>query len=290
MSWIKQKLSLGQWNVGLFEFQEGHESPLPTTDIKWIQHNYHNSCFADPFIYRVNENTVELFVEQIFFWHRNAQLAKLIVDRQSGLLLQCTPLLQLDTHLSYPFIIQQDNRTYVMPENVASGQLNLYEYDHQSDKLHYIQPIINIPLADATIIEHNNLYYLFATKKGTDNSDLYIWVSDNIFSNYQLLSDKPFKSNLKGSRMAGAFWRQGDRLFRPAQDCSNGYGKGILIYEVTELSPQRYTEQLVYSLYSSDQYYNAGMHTLNFQHGIGVIDGYRIKFNPLMKLAKKLSK
>ena len=90
--------------------------------------------------------------------------------------------------------------------------------------------------------------------------------------------------------MAGAFWRQGDRLFRPAQDCSNGYGKGILIYEVTELSPQRYTEQLVYSLYPSDQYYNAGMHTLNFQHSIGVIDGYRIKFNPLMKLAKKLSK
>ena len=290
MFWIKRKLSLGQWNIGLIESLNEKTIVSQITRINWLKHNYWNCCFADPFIYCVRKDTVELFAEQIFFWRRNARLVKLTVDRRSGVLMQCTPILQLETHLSYPFIIQWNDRTYVIPENVASGRLDLYEYDEQTEKLRYLHPIIDAPLADATIVERNNLYYLFATKKGADNSDLHIWVSDNIFTNYSPLFDKPFKSDLQGSRMAGAFWRQGDRLFRPAQDCSKGYGVGILLYEVIDLSPNGYQEQLVNSFYPVDRYYDAGMHTLNIHQDIGIVDGYRLKINPLMKIAKKIKR
>ena len=284
---LRSKLSLGEWNIGLVPV---HAGSIDFSSVRWIKHRYRNSCFADPFIYRVGENTIELFVEQIFFWHKNARLAKLTVDRQSGLLLQCTPILQLDTHLSYPFIIRRNGKIYVMPENVASGRLDLYEYDERSEKLRYLHPVIHMPLADATIVEWNNSYYLFATKKGTDNSDLYIWVSEEIFTGYRPICGKPVKSDLTGSRMAGAFWRHKGRLFRPAQDCNGGFGKGILVYEITDLSVHGYKEQLIECFYPSDPYYNAGIHTLNYHQDIGVIDGYRVRVNPLMKLARKINR
>ena len=155
MFWIKRKLSLGQWNIGLIESLNEKTIVSQITRINWLKHNYWNCCFADPFIYCVRKDTVELFAEQIFFWRRNARLVKLTVDRRSGMLMQCTPILQLETHLSYPFIIQWNDRTYVIPENVASGRLDLYEYDEQTEKLRYLHPIIDAPLADATIVERN---------------------------------------------------------------------------------------------------------------------------------------
>ena len=90
--------------------------------------------------------------------------------------------------------------------------------------------------------------------------------------------------------MAGAFWQHKGRLFRPAQDCNGGYGRGILVYEITDLSANGYKEQLIEFFYPSDPYYNAGIHTLNCHQDIGVIDGYRVKINPLMKLARKINR
>ena len=52
----------------------------------------------------------------------------------------------------------------------------------------------------------------------------------------------PIVSDVRGARPAGPFIHDGDRLLRPAQDCSGRYGRAVVFKEVLELSPTDYRE------------------------------------------------
>ena len=283
---IKTKISYGKWNVGFIDSPFGilrQHSPA----ICWLKHNYSHCGFADPFVYQVNDTVIELFVEQINYYKKNARLARLLVDRKTKILLDVKPILELSSHLSYPFIVRKENAVYVLPENVASGKWNLYRYDLKEDHLDFVKTVCNLPLADATIVEENEKFYLFATKRGSDNSDLYLWQSENMFDGYQPADGVLLKSDYLGSRMAGAFFKWQGRLYRPAQDCKSGYGKGLIIYEVVNLDLKNYQEIEVARFYPHDNYCPDGLHTLNSYAGVTVVDGYKLHYNPIARLIKK---
>lgn len=280
--------SYGIWNIGFIIESDTIITGKPL-QIEWMKHNYKISGFADPFILQITENTIELFAEQITYYKRNARLVKLIVDKTSKELIELKPILELNTHLSYPFIIKKDDCIYVLPENIMSGRLDLYIYDKTKEILNYKKTVINMPLADATIVEKNGIYYLFASKKGSDNSELFLWSSQDLFDNYQPNNGVLLKSDLTGSRMAGGFFHQNDTLYRFAQDCKGGYGKGILIYRVDILELEKYKETEIRKITPSNKLYSDGIHTLNFLNEIAVTDGYYLKYNPLIKLIKKIT-
>lgn len=58
------------------------------------------------------------------------------------------------------------------------------------------------------------------------------------------------KKGLRGSRMAGDFFRVNGQLYRPSQDCLEHYGAGTVIWCVDSVSLDRYeeTEVAVYIL------------------------------------------
>ncbi len=284
---MKEKFSCDEWNVGFVE-----EAPSEALDMKtdkltvtWLKHDVRDSCFADPFIHKVSDERVELLAEQMFYKKPDARLSKLTVDRRTHTLIDIRPVLELPSHLSYPFIARAGGETFVMPENIASGKLSLYRFDGEA--MVFDRVVADAPLADATIVDHHGKYYLFAGKKGSENSELYMWESTEPFGGYNPADGIPVKSGSKGSRMAGAFVRESGRLYRVAQDCEGGYGLGVMVYEVEEMSTGRYSEKFVKQFRPDDNYYDAGVHTLNFHHGVGVVDGYRFRFDPFAKLIRK---
>ena len=76
--------------------------------------------------------------------------------------------------------------------------------------------------------------------------------------------------------------------YRFAQDCKGGYGRGIVIYRVIDLTPISYKEEEIHRIYPTDPFYRDGIHTLNINKEVTVVDGYRLRYNPFVKVIKKL--
>lgn len=283
----KSKFSFGEWNIGFID-SSFDLLKAQKLSVSWMKHSYKTCGFADPFLYKVTDTTFEVFAEEINFYRKNACLVSLVVDRQTKVLLERKVILKLDTHLSYPFIIRNSEGIFVVPENVASGKLNVYKYDEQENCLIFQKVLVELPLADATIVGDEECFYLFATKKGYDNSDLYFWSANQIFGEYSPQEGRLIKSDFMGSRMAGNFFKKDGRFFRFAQDCNGGYGRGIVIYRVINLNPISYKEEEIHRIYPTDPFYRDGIHTLNINEEVTVVDGYRLRYNPFVKVIKKL--
>ena len=285
---VKEKISYGEWNIGFIDSPSSIiQQKMPS--ICWLKHDYKYCGFADPFIYRVSNSIIELFVEQINYYRKNARLVRLLVDKKTKTLLDVKSILELPSHLSYPFIVRKEKNVYVLPENVASGKWKLYRYCEDDESLQYEKTISDLPLADATILKANSGFYLFATKRGADNCDLYLWRAENVFDDYKPVDGVLLKSDYSGSRMAGECFEWQGKLYRPAQDCKSGYGKGLILYEVVNLDLVNYKEVEVARFYPNDKYYPDGLHTLNSYAGVTVVDGYKLHYNPIVRLIKKFN-
>jgi hypothetical protein len=79
------------------------------------------------------------------------------------------------------------------------------------------------------------------------------------------------------ARPAGNFARTNGQLWRPVQDCSNGYGAALGLAEVTELSPTSYKQIVRHILRPGPRWPGRKLHTLNRSGRLEVIDGSRIQ-------------
>lgn len=78
-------------------------------------------------------------------------------------------------------------------------------------------------------------------------------------------------------RPAGKLLTYRNKLIRPAQDCTEGYGYALNFYEITELSKDTYGETLLVKIYpesirSDLGHQPAGIHTYNANDKYEVID------------------
>ncbi len=109
------------------------------------------------------------------------------------------------------------------------------------------------------------------------DNNLHLFWSDSIDGVFQPHPMNPICSGLYGSRMAGAIVKQGDKLMRPAQDGRKGYGHGVVLHEITSLTPTCYLEQEACAWGPErNGWYSHGFHAY---HACGewlVIDGLRL--------------
>lgn len=251
--------------------------------ISWLKHSYRDRFFADPFILKVSSETIEVLVEELIFDEHKGAISKLIVDRRTKRLISRQELLKIDTHLSYPAIINLDDKIYVYPENCEGGALNLYEYVPSSPpRLVYKSDIVSEPLVDSTIIVKKNSSFLIATKSPFTQSDLYLYKSNNRLDDYRCVG---IVSQGHRVRPAGNFFEVDGDLYRPAQNCEKRYGASIDIMKVF-LDDSSYHEELVFSILPDSYKYNLGIHTLNFKDDLCVVDGYGYLYPILGRLRK----
>lgn len=276
MNWKARLLYSQNWNIGFVE--QSMEDLLKRQqlgDISWMKHGYKDRWFADPFIYKVTDNEIIVFVEECLITDSpKGILCELHVDRKSKRLFERFVLLELGTHLSYPAIIEHNGKTYVYPENGASGKLSIYEYDEAHHKLINPVCILEETVADSTILHKDGIYNLIATHSANSQENAFLYQSESLFGPFTKCYEKPVQSRRDCSRPAGNWMNMSEKTFRPAQDCSERYGGGVNMMKVDSLSP--YSEQVCFHISPLDFRYNLGIHTINesLYGGILVVDGY----------------
>lgn len=271
---LLRKIQYSQyWNIGFCEqTPEEFVRDKALRPVSWLKHPYRDRWFADPFILKITEYEIVVFVEECPIDNPKGIICELVIDRKSMLLKNRYVLLEKDTHLSYPAIIRHKDKVYVYPENGASGKLRIYEYDEQNHRLVNSVCILDEAVADATIIQRNRSYFMSATKFPETQEKAFMYSSSKLFGPFNQVDAKPYEVGRGESRQGGNYFEAYGSMYRPAQNCESRYGGGLAIM-YSDLS-NGIIENRVFQLNPIKGKYGLGLHTINFMDGICVIDGY----------------
>lgn len=274
---IVHYLKFDKWNLAFTEETLDNIVKSKSIEVNFMKGNNNKQWFADPFILDVTHDYIICLVEDFSYKTMKGRISKLTIDRRSYKLKEIKILLDLPTHLSFPFIFRQNGEIYIMPENSASGKLTIYTYNSLDDELIPHNIVAERPLTDSTIYIEGNKSYLFTTQEPTSNGNIIdIYEFD---MNAYTIGNNPIQSiafDNNKARNAGAFFMINNKIFRPAQDCNGGYGRGIILQELKRTS-NGFVLNDYCSFYPHSWIYNKGYHTLNSYKGVTVIDarGYR---------------
>ena len=243
--------------------------------VKWLQHSFKDRFFADPFVISSNNSTIKVLVEELLFPTKKGRITRLVIDSKSKRLIEREPVLELDSHLSYPAFHKINDKIYLFPENSASGELALYEYNETLNSVRKVNTMVPEPLTDATLFHSGDTYWLFATKLPESNERLFLYHSGSITGDFICTNNgEPVVTGLSSSRPAGNIFTADGKIYRPAQNSTRHYGEGMMIQHLVKLSEQEYVEKNILSITPHSFRYNLGTHTINFYEGGCVVDGY----------------
>ena len=124
-----KKFSDERWNIGFFENSLDSIMKGETVRVKWMKHTYRDRWFADPFILDVTDKEIIVLAEEFYKPIYRGRISRLTIDRETLELKQLDIVLQLNTHLSFPFIERENNDIFLYPENGARGGLWRYKYN-----------------------------------------------------------------------------------------------------------------------------------------------------------------
>ena len=294
MSIIKKysdKLYLKQWGIGFLKASIADIIRTRRTDLsfEWMSLEDKTISHADPFVFKTDDGRVNILFESVSSYNLNGKISLMVCNDSLTPVMEKV-VLNTNAHLSYPFVYRENGKIYVFPESAFSGKLNAYEFDQSTRTFINKKEILSLPLLDATILKHDNRYWLFATKLGENmHEDLHIFYSDDLFGPYIPHAGNPVKQNINGSRPAGNFIEVDGGIYRPAQNCSNYYGESITINKIKKLSTTTFEEEeyMVIGSNKSDEF-NYGIHTINVVDDIIILDGQKGYFEPVQQLSRKL--
>lgn len=273
------KLLLGVWNVGIIE--KPVQSLLKDTadySIRWVEHKYKDRFFADPFLYKVDENNYYILVEEFPFYANIGYISLLTVNRKTMRLINKERWIEEPWHLSYPIIYKGK----VIPEAYRSGKVYAYNLDNVKSGAKEV--LFDSGLIDQTFLEYDGKEWIFATDKDDALSGLKIYYRNSSTEAWKEHSKNPVKKDITNSRPGGHFFEVAGVLYRPVQDSKERYGRKIRIMRVDKLTVDDFQETEV-AVFDSDKFppYNKGFHTFNVEDGFIVVDGYQEKYSFFIK-------
>lgn len=263
-------------------------------DIRWIKGlDYGRFWYADPFILSVKDKEVVILAEE---WVRKTckgRLALLSCKKKGRnyYLKKRTTILEKDTHLSFPYIVEDNSQIYILPENYESGSVSIYTLDSANKILKDPVVILNEELVDCQITKIGDDYYLFGIKfDGLDYNSckkLLIYKSKNLLGRYELY--QIIENPLKEERGAGRIFSLNGKLYRPAQSCEGEYGSSILIYELTLDKTGVFKEILSRRILPDRKlHYGLRHHTFDRYSELAAVDGY--DFTRFFRIGRLLDK
>ncbi|MDR2408616.1 MAG: hypothetical protein LBE13_10975 [Bacteroidales bacterium] len=284
--YLRGKYLHENWNIGFVSTGIKDVLNSDSWDISWLNHDYRDRFFADPFILEANDKNIIVLAEEFYYPDYKGRIVKLTIGRESFFLMKNEPVLDLETHLSFPAIFRHNNKIWIYPENSAAGKLVLYQFDVMNNKVIPASVLSAEPLTDAVITELFGEPYLFTTRLPDDSGFiLSIYKSEQWNGHFELLQTVEFGEKI--ARNAGNIFELDGMILRPAQDCSKGYGKGLVLQIINQENGSFLFIEYK-RFYPASKKYNSGLHTFNFSenHDIIAVDGC---FLPLInKIMMKL--
>ncbi len=259
--------------------------------IRWLPKPKNRIFSADPFIFTDKNGNSNILYENYDYRERKGKISSTIINDEN----KTSVAIEENFHLAFPFILNHNNNIYCIPESFESNQVRLYKLDEATGNFQFIKPLIeNTAVVDPILFKHENLWWLFFTRKDLPGVNLYAYFSKEFDGNFEEHKNNPIKIDIKSSRPAGAPFYFNGKLCRPVQDCAKTYGDKIHINKIEKLSPQEFSEKTIETLtpIENSKFYK-GIHTINSNGKYTVIDGKRFIFigeNFVFQLKRKIHK
>ncbi len=139
----------------------------------------------------------------------------------------------------------------------------------------------NISGTDTTLFHYENKWWLFTTIDQTGgvsscSTELFLFYSDDpIMGKWVSHPLNPVVSDESRARCAGKIFIDDGKIYRPSQDCSIRYGRGLNINHITKLNEQEYNEVLLKEIKPDWDPKLKGVHTINSDKDMIIIDTYK---------------
>lgn len=184
-------------------------------------------------------------------------------------------VLKMPFHLSYPHLTSSGTEIYMIPESYVADEIAVYRADSfpgQWKKTRVLKD--SFCAVDSTTFKDDGKYWMLTLRFVDDQEQIVLFPLDEIGICGEGVC---IAENDLNKRPAGNFFVVGNKLVRPAQDCTESYGCALNFYEVTEVTEASYQETLLAKVKPSDLKTNlgsapAGIHTYNFTKTYEVID------------------
>jgi hypothetical protein len=231
--------------------------------------------YADPFPF-VHQGQSYVFVED--YDHRSGKAVISVVPFDAGGPSgPARPVLEEPWHLSYPFIFAAEGQVWMIPESSANRTVALYRADRFPDRwVREATLLTDIEASDATLVRHGGYVWMFAATRdgaGSWSDMLSIFRADDFRGPWVPHPGNPVLIDQASARPAGAFVERQGALWRPVQDCTDGYGTGIGLAEIVRLDSEHFEQTVHTVLRAPAEWPGRRFHTLNRAGRIECIDG-----------------
>jgi len=232
---------------------------------------------ADPFLFVQNGETF-LFFEEIEMTSGKGVIAAARMTPEGGLR-DVKTVLEREFHLSYPFVFRYGEDIFMMPESAQAGRLDLYRAVEFPWRWEHFRTLLDgVYLVDGTLFEYNEKFWLFGAIRvegGSSHDELYLFSGPAPFGPFTPHPKNPIVSDVRRARPAGRIFRDGQRIIRPAQDCSLHYGRAVEFREIVVLTDTDYAEVFAGRMTPSGIGGNLKAHTYERLGAIWAADGLR---------------
>jgi len=240
--------------------------------------------WADPFILKY-EGDNYVFFERYLYKTKEGIIScgKIENDR----LVDIRDILELEYHLSFPFIFEENGEIFLMPETNRNKRIEIYKCTGFPDKWElYSTALEGEKLIDPVLYKDNqNQIWLFVNIGNSvisSDTDLHIFKVNSLKMN-ELIPHKqnPVIIDCRRARNAGALFRYKGDLYRPSQCNIDGiYGRGLNINKVKKLSIDEYIEEPVLTIMPDFQKHLSGIHHMHQANDCFVFDAAYKKKGP----------
>jgi hypothetical protein len=236
--------------------------------------------YADPFLF-AHEGVMHVFCEEFPYATRKGVISWFPLDGCGRLAKPPRVVLEASCHLSYPFVFRHEGEIWMMPEASSSRSLALYRADPFPERWALDRVLLdNMEISDATIFEHNGRSWMMAATHEDNGSSwdcLSVFVADSPFGPWRRCGDGPVLIDASAARPAGNLYHRDAGLWRPAQDCTGGYGSGVAFCRVDRLDETSFNQVVVSRVGPPPG--AQGVHTINTAANFEAIDnvGWRRK-------------
>lgn len=275
-----------QWSVGIIDAPIEEVAGLAGATIpeglvrsaRWLPEPK-GRFLADPFAFS-NGDRLTILAED-FDWRTNVGRIAAIEVGEGGKIGQPELAVERSSHLSYPYLLQVGDELLCIPESSEAGDVILYRAsDDRRSWAKAATLMEDVPIIDPTLFQHGGKWWLFGTRADAgDNFKLFGWHADDLTGPWRPHSANPLKTDIRSSRPAGPLFVHEGALYRPAQDCSTGYGAAVVVNRILILTPDAFEEEIVSRIApDAGGRYPTGLHTLCGVDGRTIIDGSRSAF------------
>ena len=261
------------WHVAYKYTQDWKNSVLRKSI---IIKNPPNRFLADPFVVNHNDRTI-LFVEDFSFKSKKGVISAYEISsigyKNIGV------AIEERFHLSYPFIIKDNNNIFMIPESNEAKEIRIYKCIEFPLKWSLEEVLMkDISAADTNILKFNDKYWMFTnidtSKSGDHSSELHIFFSDNLISkNWKPHKNNPVIFDSNQARNGGMIFSESNNIFRVFQRQGfDMYGKSIGISQIKILNETQYKEKILTNIEPKFFKNIKGTHSFCFNPNILAID------------------